>query len=203
MAILLMRHGPTQLNNGDASKDRIRAWLDVPLSDEGHDVAQQLAADSKQFPLADLLSSDLIRAKQTTATVQQAHPDVPASAHAELRPWNLGAFSGQPTKIVMPFVKDLVDHPSVKAPDGESFHDFMARFVPFITPLLHDDQLHGVVTHIRNIKAVEALIAGKGDLDRKTWDQVPAVDPGGIVYADATRFQPLAKESTASAGIGS
>ena len=202
MAVLLMRHGPTQLNHADQSKDRIRAWLDVPLSNEGHDIAAQLADDAAKYPLADLLSSDLIRAQQTAAAVQ-AKTGVPGSAHVELRPWNLGQFSGQPTKQVMPFVKDLVDNPSVKAPSGESFDDFMARYVPFILPLLHDDKLHGVVTHLRNIKATEALIAGKGDLDRSTWDAVPAVDPGGLVFANAETFQPLSRKSANKDGAGS
>jgi broad specificity phosphatase PhoE len=202
MAVLLMRHGPTQLNNADAGKDRIRGWLNVPLSSEGHEIAQQLAADVQQYSLKDLLSSDLSRAAETAKAVQEKNP-APLSLHPELRPWNLGNFSGQPTARVMPFVKDLVNHPTVSAPGGESFQSFMTRFVPFITPLLHDEELHGVVTHIRNIKAIEALIAGKGELDKHTWEQVPSVDPGGIVYADAEHFEPISRESTSSAGAGS
>ena len=202
MSLLLMRHGPTQLNNADTSKDKIRGWLNVPLSNEGHDVAAQLANDAKDYPLVDLHSSDLSRAADTAEAISEK-TGIPVVTHPELRPWHLGELSGQSTNSVMPIIKTLVDHPSLAAPKGESFDSFLSRFLPFVTPMLHDDQLHGIVTHIRNIKTLEAFIAGKGELDRQTWDRVPAVDPGGIVYADATQFHPLSKESTNRAGAGS
>lgn len=202
MALLLMRHGPTELNNPSAEKDRIRGWMNVPLSQEGHRVAGILAEKAKGFPMHDLHSSDLSRAADTAHAIGKATGHVPTMHHA-LRPWDLGRLAGQPTKKVMPLIKSLVAHPDMKAPGGESFADFMRRLIPHIVPMLADGKLHGVVTHIRDIKAVEALIAGRGTLDKKTWDTVPAVDPGGMVYADEHSFQPLTKESSNKDGVGS
>lgn len=139
MALLLMRHGPTQLNNADQSKDRIRGWLNVKLSRDGEHVAQQLASEVKHIPIHDLKSSDLSRAADTAKAVEDT-TGVPMTTHVELRPWDLGTLAGQPTDKVMPIIKQLVDEPTKKAPGGESFDEFMKRFVPFVQPLLDDEK---------------------------------------------------------------
>jgi broad specificity phosphatase PhoE len=202
MALLLMRHGPTELNHPSMEKDRIRGWKNVPLSPEGHQVASKLAEKAKGFPLHDLHSSDLSRASDTAAKVGQS-TGLKVSLHHALRPWNLGKLAGQPTKKVMPLIKSLVAHPDLKAPGGESFSDFMRRMLPHIAPMLADDKLHGIVTHIRNIKSLEALIAGHGKLDRETFDRMPTVDPGGMAFADENRFEPLTHETGQQPTAGS
>ena len=192
-----MRHGPTALNHESIHKDKIRGWMNVPLSPEGHQVAAKLATKAKAFPLHDLHSSDLSRAADTAQAVSKT-TGLHVKLHPALRPWNLGKLSGQSTKKVLPLIKSLVEHPDMKAPGGESFSDFMRRFVPFIAPMVADKQLHGIVTHIRNIKALEALVVGKGKLDKPTWDTMPSVDPGGMAYADEAKFEPLSHESTSA-----
>lgn len=202
MSVLLVRHGPTVFNGTNSSIDRIRGWLDLPLSEEGQKIAQQVGQQATQFPLRHIFSSDLQRASDTAATMRQ-QSGVPMTTHPELRPWNLGSLSGQPTEKVMPVIKQLVDRPDVRAPQGESFNEFMGRFLPFITPILQDPRLHGVVTHIRNIKALEATMVGKGNLDRKTWEQVPMIEPGGMVMADHNSFKPISGEIPKGSGAGS
>ncbi len=96
-----MRHGPTELNHPDLGKDRIRAWKDVPLSKDGHRIAAILAEKAKGFPLHDLHSSDLSRAKDTADAVSKT-TGLKVSLHHDLRPWNLGKLAGQPTKQVLP-----------------------------------------------------------------------------------------------------
>jgi broad specificity phosphatase PhoE len=202
MAVLLMRHGPTALNSSDLGKDRIRGWSDVPLSHEGRHVARQLADRARRYRMHDLTSSDLSRAADTAHDVAKT-THLPVHLTKNLRPWDLGQLTGRSTKAVLPFIKTLVEHPDLKAPGGESFASFMQRYIPTIAPLLSDDKLHGVVTHIRNIKAIEALIAGQGHLHQDTWNAVPAIEPGGMVYADDQHFVPLSKEGDQHTGAGS
>lgn len=192
-----MRHGPTALNHESIHHDRIRGWMNVPLSPEGHKVAAVLAEKATHSGIQDLHSSDLSRASDTAKAVGKT-TGLPVSLHHALRPWNLGRLSGQPTKKVLPLIKSLVEHPDLKAPGGESFSEFMRRFLPFIGPKLADKHLHGIVTHIRNIKALEALVKGGGTLDKKTWDTMPTVDPGGMAYADESKFEPLSPESASA-----
>jgi broad specificity phosphatase PhoE len=202
MAILLMRHGPTELNHPSLEKDRIRGWKNVPLSTEGHQIAAKLADKAKGYPLHDLHSSDLSRAADTAHAVSKT-TGLKVALHHALRPWDLGKLAGQPTKKVLPIIKGLIAKPDLKAPGGESFSEFLRRLLPKVMPMLADDKLHGIVTHVRDIHAIEALIAGKGTLDKATMDRLPSVDPGGMAFADESRFEPLSHERGQSPSAGS
>ena len=202
MALLLLRHGTTSMNHSDPAKDRIRGWQDVPLSSEGRRVAAILAEKAKGFPLHDLHSSDLSRAKETAEAVSKT-TGLKVSLHHALRPWNLGKLAGQPTKKVLPLIKALVARPDMKAPGGESFSEFLRRLLPKVMPMLADDKLHGIVTHVRGIHTIESLIAGHGKLDKATFDRTPSVDPGGIAYADESVFRPMTHESNQAPSAGS
>lgn len=198
MALLLMRHGPTNQN-----PNHVSAHTNAPLSAEGHQIAAHLATKAQAFPLKDLHASDLTRAADTAKAVGKATGHAVSTHHA-LRSWNLGKLAGQPTKKVLPLIKALVQHPDMKAPGGESFNSFMRRFLPYIAPLLADKDLHGVVTHTRNIKTLEALIAGKGTLDPDVLAKESSLQPGDMAYADESRFEPLLKEkATEKASAGS
>jgi broad specificity phosphatase PhoE len=50
----------------------------------------------------------------------------------DIKTWNLGSMAGDPKKPNKVIVKDLLRHPAKKAPDGESYDEFMARFDKFI-----------------------------------------------------------------------
>jgi broad specificity phosphatase PhoE len=123
--------------------------------------------------------------------------------HHALRPWDLGKLAGQPTKKVLPIIKGLIAKPDLKAPGGESFSDFLRRLLPKVMPMLADDKLHGVVTHVRDIHVIESLIAGHGKLDKEIFDRMPSVDPGGVAYADENRFESLSHESGQTPSAGS
>lgn len=198
--LLLIRHGSTALNN--PAHERIRGWLDVPLSAHGAQDAAAAAQQARKFPLAHIYASDLQRAAKTAETVSEAM-GVPMSTHPQLRPWNLGDLNGTTVKTAMPVIFHLVDHPTEPAPHGETFDAFKTRFLSFAWPLLRHAGLFGMVTHIRNIKTLEAIIAGKGEIDRTVFDAVPAVDPGGLVLASEGFFAPLTRLDRAQAGAGS
>lgn len=188
MAALLLRHGATALNQ--PGHERIRGWLDVPLSPDGVRAAHLAATRFRGLRLDGIYASDLSRAAET-ARIWGESAKVPVSLHPELRPWNLADLQGQSAEAMQPLLDDLVAHPSIPAPGGgESFHDFLARYLPFILPLVLDRPLHGVVTHIRNIKAVEAALIGGGDIHLPTWAQAPKVSPGQGVYLDRRHMQP-------------
>lgn len=201
--LLLVRHEPTQLNaTGHPNQERLRGWIDAPLTADGLQKAEETAAEVKKFPITHLFASDLTRSRQTADPIVRA-TGVPASFHMELRPWNLGKLQGQLVSDVNPVIKKLVATPHVAAPGGESFNDFAKRFLGFAVPLLNRDDLVGMVTHIRNIKTLESVIAGKGTIDWKVWHEIPGVDPGGLVIASPTEFQPLTQTDRAEKGAGS
>lgn len=199
MAILLMRHGPTQANR----ENIVRGQLNFPLAKEGHEVSQQLAQHVRKFPLADLKSSDMRRSMQTAHIVQQ-HVHLPVSAHPALRPWNLGSLAGQPHDKVAPIIQRLLKHPATKAPGGESFNDFAHRVLTAMIPDLFDQQLHGVVAHGSGAQTLEAAVKhGLTGLGAAVNHDGASIEPGGMAMVTPTEFTPLFRESKSQHGIAS
>ena len=120
--LILIRHGRTSLNR-PGNRERLRAWLDVPLSDEGLEEAAATAKQLQKYPVERIFCSSLRRALQTAEALrQQTGVDVVATKN--LRPWNLGAFGGQKVSELLPFLEMLNLRPDIPAPGGESFFQF-------------------------------------------------------------------------------
>lgn len=165
--LILVRHGHTCLNS-PGSEERLRAWLDVPLDEQGLREAEETADKLVRFPIEVIYSSDLQRARRT-ADAARRRVRVPVVATTELRPWNLGAFGGQKVREILPFLDLLNQHPDLPAPGGESFHQFYGRFSHRLVQLLDlADEFNGdilAVTHVRNLLAATTIIEG-GDKNR-------------------------------------
>lgn len=187
MPIFLVRHGHTAFNSD--SGERIRGWIDLPLTDRGEDAASEAAKVLHGEPITQIFSSDLQRAAVTAKYLAETSGAV-LTLTDRLRPWNLGALHGQPVDTANPIIDGLVRTPTTRAPGGgESFYEFLLRYLPFVLPLVRAEQTSAVVSHIRNVKALEAhLAAGGYGIDMATWRQPPAVPPGGIAYVTPTAF---------------
>jgi len=143
--LLLIRHGETPLNVA-----RVLQPADTPLSPRGQlqaaALAQRLAADHAQRPLAGLLASDLPRAAQTAAAIARAC-GLPLQTSTLLHERNFGDLRGRAydTLGFNPLAMD--DSP----PNGESQAVFSARAAAAFTELLALQQRLGgplvVVTH--------------------------------------------------------
>jgi len=93
-------HGATKYNNStDESADRIRGWMDIPLSKEGIEEADKLADGLKGSGIKKIYSSDLSRAEETAEAIAESL-QINYVPTMNLRPWNLGKFAGQSTKLV-------------------------------------------------------------------------------------------------------
>lgn len=190
MPVLLVRHGHTAFNSENG--ERIRGWIDLPLTDRGEDAANRTAQALSGYALAHIYSSDLQRAAVTAKYLAQSSGAV-LTLHPQLRPWNLGALHGQPTDAANPVIETLVRSPTTRAPgDGESFYEFLLRYLPFVLPLVRNDQTVAVVTHIRNVKALEAHYANGGyGVNLQKWLEPPCVPPGGVALVTPRTFEVL------------
>lgn len=161
-ALFLVRHGATDLNATSAdSVDKIRGWADIPLNDEGRQDATKAAESLKDKGITAIVSSDLDRAKET-AHIIGSQIGVEPILTRNLRPWDLGDFTGKNTKDVLPELKEYsTTKADVPVPGGESFNDFKARTFRGVYEALasHPDDNVAVVTHHR----VERLLSA--------WDQ--------------------------------
>ena len=177
--LIAVRHGPTALN--DPSDERIRGWADVALTAAGHKVAQEAGASLKGLPLADLRASDMKRTLQTAQHIAKA-TGVKVQPVPALRPWDLGHFTGESVQKVQPRILHFYAHADEKVPGGESFKHFLSRFMPLVTPLIHDDKLHVIVSHFRNLKALEALAESGGrGVSARAMETETDIKPGGIM----------------------
>src|SRR5712671_5760816 len=96
--LIIVRHGSTRFNSEEPN--RFRAWLDVPLTEQGMKQSQAIANTLSSIKFDRIFSSDLQRALVTAHMIQKAQPQpapevVPAVA---LRPWHIGELAGKPTE---------------------------------------------------------------------------------------------------------
>jgi len=87
--ILLIRHGETAWN----AERRLQGHLDIPLNHEGERQARLLAAALADAPLDLIVSSDLMRARQTAQAIASLR-GMPLHTEATLRERCYGGFEG-------------------------------------------------------------------------------------------------------------
>ena len=159
--LLIIRHGHTGLNQ-PGRDERLRGWLDVPLDREGLAEAAKTAEEvSSHWVIDAIYSSDLRRARQTAEALRK-QVKAPLHATSDLRPWNLGVFTGQRVRDILPFLNLLHQHLDVAAPSGESFYQFYGRYSHRLRALLKlAEEVRNciaVVTHVRNLLATASIV---------------------------------------------
>jgi hypothetical protein len=97
--VYLIRHGETPWN----AERRIQGGVDIPLNDRGRLQAEALARRLAAIPLARIYTSDLARARETTAIIQARQPrDIPVVATPGLRECRYGPLGGaDPWEVVV------------------------------------------------------------------------------------------------------
>jgi 2,3-bisphosphoglycerate-dependent phosphoglycerate mutase len=191
--LILVRHGETKLNKkGGASVDdqeRLRGWLDVPLDANGLLQAKQLGDQFRGTHVDSLRSSPLKRASETAFRIGVGTGVRPV-LDPRLKPWNLGKLAGQKVKDILPVMEHLQkpENRDIPAPDGESFNDFLQRFLPLLAEALEEAQAGKdvvLVCHTRNCQAARAWIAagceGTKIKDDVMNDYAGEVPPGGVM----------------------
>ena len=128
--VLVIRHASTRLNNDDAAIDRLRGWSDIPLSLQGMEQAKTLAEEVASSPPDVILCSDLNRCVVTARIISERLGIRLEEPAFNLRPWNVGVFTGRKALEVLPLMMSYVtEHPDRPLPEGESFNTFRNRFV--------------------------------------------------------------------------
>ncbi len=186
MALFLIRHGSTELNEDG----RLRGWIDVPLSDLGRMQADNLAVYLNDIHFIKGHTSDLIRAAETAETIAARHNRLSIEWTARLRPLNFGTLQGQPLTKIERRLQELYAiweiNPAVRAPGGESFQDFQNRIYPFLQQLLLESEEGDIlaVAHTRVCSyAIAVCMNGNRLLNGKEIAMMmrAEVDPGNLV----------------------
>jgi broad specificity phosphatase PhoE len=127
--IILVRHGLTEWND----RGLIQGWTDIPLSETGRRQADATARALTDRRVAGVVSSDLVRARETAGRIAAAHR-LPVRDDAALREYHCGDWEGRPFRDVRRdhpgAFRAWFDDPESPIPGGESMGAALRRAAP-------------------------------------------------------------------------
>ncbi|WP_034509383.1 histidine phosphatase family protein [Blastococcus sp. URHD0036] len=167
LTLLLVRHGQSEWNAAGRLQGQT---ADIPLTDLGHAQAESAARELAGSQPGALLSSDLLRARQTAEHCART-TGLAVSTTPALREQGYGVLEGRPSRELW----DVVDwtDPHWAAEGGESLAELHGRVAAFLDHLCAERpaDVVALVTHGDTIRAAQAVAGGLGP------DAMPAVTP--------------------------
>lgn len=160
--VLIIRHGQTILNK----ENKARGWSDVPLDDVGVkqavDLGKELQRDS--IKLDGIVTSDLLRAAQTSLQISQVMGVPIIGTTKSLRPWNVGDLTGGDAKKAQKVMENYAKHrpnTQVGGSSGESFNVFKHRFLVGMIAILNSNRglTLGFTSHSRGESILHGWIS--------------------------------------------
>jgi probable phosphoglycerate mutase len=188
--LILIRHGETDWNR----ELRFQGHIDVPLNDIGHEQARRLGLRLAGESVAHLVSSDLMRARQTaTPAARQLEREIVPSA--AWREQSFGIAEGLRADEIRSrhprawedWLQFREDH---AMPEGESAQQFHARIMDALSHIVaaHAGERVLVVTHGGVLDMIWRTARGLG-LNGPRQSQIPNAGFNRIRIADAAAPQ--------------
>ena len=167
LTLLLVRHGQTEWNALGLMQGQTAP---IPLTDLGHAQASAAADELAVLRPGALISSDLLRARQTAEHCARA-TGLPVTVTPALREQGYGVLEGRPSRELWNVV-DWTD-PHWSAEGGESLAQLYERVGAYLEQLRADPpaDVVALVTHGDTIRAAQAVAAALGPAE------LPAVTP--------------------------
>ena len=153
--IVFARHGQTAPNRDGLVLGR----ADPELTDEGRRQARLLAEALAGEPVSAILSSPLLRARQTAEAVAEAC-GLPVTVDQRLVEIDWGTWEGRPAGSLAVADVDRWRADDGTAPEGESLSSLSARVESFCLDSLDDEGHVVAVSHVSPIKAATAWALG-------------------------------------------
>jgi broad specificity phosphatase PhoE len=167
LTLLLVRHGQTEWNAAGRMQGQT---AHVRLTELGHAQAAAAAQELTTWGPGALVSSDLLRARQTAEHCART-TGLPVTTTPALREQGYGVLEGRPSRELW----DVVDwtDPHWAAEGGESLAQLYTRVEAYLDELAASPPagVVALVTHGDTIRAAQAVVAGAGPAG------MPAVTP--------------------------
>jgi probable phosphomutase (TIGR03848 family) len=195
--LLLVRHGRTTANDSGVLAGRSPGvHLDEVGSKQADEVGRRLTA----LPLSRLVTSPLVRCRQTLAAIV-AHQAAPPETLTDgaITECGYGEWTGQPLKKLAkdPLWKTVQNQPSaVTFPDGESLRAMQVRAVTGVRR--HDEQVeaeHGpdaLWTAVSHGDVIKSILADALGLHLDLFQRI-VVDPGSVSVVTYTSGRPFVR----------
>lgn len=139
--VTIVRHAETELSR--VHPRVLQGQKDYPLNNTGENQAEALAWRLAKESFDEIISSDLLRSKQTTEIIAKYHPEVPVTYDERLREKDLGDLAGMSWADAKTILREegisLDDH---VAKTGESPKQFEDRIVGFYSEIIERFLLH-------------------------------------------------------------
>lgn len=139
MRLFLARHGQTAWN----IQGKAQGHTDIPLDETGRAQAATLARELASAGIERVISSDLLRARQTAEAL-----GLPVETRSDLRERAFGEWEG---RHYLDVIADLEAMPGdrllARPPGGESFADLWERVGPVVEELCGFDRSTLIVCH--------------------------------------------------------
>ena len=174
MELVLVRHAePTEDARG-----RCYGRLDVKLSESGCEQCRRLAAHLSDEPVAAIMCSPRLRARDTADAIAEPH-GLPVTVLDQLRELDFGEFEGRTYDEIATSRPELYERwmtepTTLRFPGGEGYADLRARVIDAVAQLraTHDGRMVVAVTHGGVVRAVvaEALGMSQGRIFRLAVD---------------------------------
>ena len=159
--LYIMRHGKTDWN----AKHKLQGRTDIPLNEEGIQMAEQAKEKYKDVNFDICYCSPLVRAKKTAEIVLEGR-NIPIVYDDRLMEMCFGVYEGvtHPSQMVgspiRKLFKDPANYPGVE--DGETFDDLFARTGSFLKEVVQPQLDAGK----------DVIIVGHGAMDSSIVCQV-------------------------------
>jgi broad specificity phosphatase PhoE len=153
--LVFARHGQTAPNRDGLVLGR----ADPELTEEGHRQAQRLAETLAGEPVTAILTSPLLRARQTAEAVAAAC-GLPVTVDQRLVEIDWGTWEGRPAGSLAVADADRWRTDDGTAPEGESLSSLSSRVESFCLDTLDDEGHVVAVSHVSPIKAAAAWALG-------------------------------------------
>lgn len=140
MKLYLLRHGETDWNKAR----KIQGCTDIPLNDYGRELARKTGEGMKDIPIDLVITSPLIRARETAELVMQGR-GIEMIENAQIQEMNFGEYEGRPSdeeptaSILRAFFKNPGAYPPPET--GESIPQLLTRTGRFLEELCWDGAL--------------------------------------------------------------
>ena len=148
--LFLVRHGESTYN----AEGRLQGQADPPLSPRGRAEAEALAQVLDGIAPARVISSDLLRARETAALL--GHPEAPTDAR--LREIDVGEWEGRPLSEFPPGPEPSWRGGPLVPPGGEAWPELVARVGGVVDELLAGGGPWLVVAHGGVVRAAVAYL---------------------------------------------
>jgi len=181
--LYLVRHGMTTWDTASGGGDKFASWSALPLTPKGRQIMGRTAQRLKGIHSQGIVSSDITRAKESADILGKAF-NKPVQANEGLRPWNLGAFTGENEKETEPEIQHYKGVSQTPVPDGEAYGAFKNRWMQTLHQLIMHVAKTGkplfAVTHSQNIKETLGILSG----GQQSWPKDQDTKPGGIYMVE-------------------